>query len=93
MQTLEGLDPPIPRPAYRQRVRQRLRPTGWWRRLTRRRTYHGHPALWSGLGAAAALMEKPDHETSEEEGRLLELLSILIESTRIARTASKGQTA
>lgn len=31
------------------------------------------------LGTAAALMEKPDEETSEEEGRLLELLSILID--------------
>ncbi len=31
------------------------------------------------LGAAAALMEKPDDEISEEEGRLLELLSILID--------------
>ena len=31
------------------------------------------------LAAAAALIEKPEDETSEEEGRLLELLSILIE--------------
>jgi len=31
------------------------------------------------LGAAAALMEKPEDEISEEEGRLLELLSIVIE--------------
>jgi HTH-type transcriptional regulator/antitoxin HigA len=31
------------------------------------------------LGAAADLMEKPEDEISEEEGRLLELLSILIE--------------
>ena len=31
------------------------------------------------LGAATALMEKSDDEISEEEGRLLELLSILIE--------------
>jgi HTH-type transcriptional regulator/antitoxin HigA len=31
------------------------------------------------LAAAAALMEKPDAEISEEEGRLLELLGILIE--------------
>ncbi|HEY7424550.1 MAG TPA: hypothetical protein VH682_10005 [Gemmataceae bacterium] len=56
MQTLEGLAPPMPRPAYRQRVRQRLRPAGWWRLLLRQRTYRGHPALWSGLGAAAALL-------------------------------------
>ena len=31
------------------------------------------------LATAAALMEKPEDEISEEEGRLLELLSILIE--------------
>src|ERR1019366_5620031 len=31
------------------------------------------------LAAAAALMEKPEDEISEEEGRFLELLSILIE--------------
>jgi len=31
------------------------------------------------LRAAADLMEKPDEETSEEEGRLLELLGILID--------------
>jgi anti-sigma-K factor RskA len=56
MQSLEGLAPPTPRPAYRQRVRQRLRPAGWWRWLARRQMYRGHPALWSGLGAAAALL-------------------------------------
>ncbi len=31
------------------------------------------------LGTAAALMEKPDDEISGEEGRLLELLSLLID--------------
>jgi HTH-type transcriptional regulator/antitoxin HigA len=31
------------------------------------------------LSAAAALMERPEEEISEEEGRLLELLSILID--------------
>ena len=31
------------------------------------------------LNAAAALMEKPEGEISEEEGRLLEMLSILID--------------
>ena len=31
------------------------------------------------LATAGALMEKPEDEISEEEGRLLELLSILIE--------------
>jgi len=53
MRTLEGLAPLVPPPAYRQRVRQRLQPTGgWWRG----RTYGGHPVFWSGLGAAAALL-------------------------------------
>jgi hypothetical protein len=56
MQTLEGLAPPVPRPAYRQRVRQRLQPSGWWCRLAQRQSYRGHPALWSALGAAAALL-------------------------------------
>jgi HTH-type transcriptional regulator/antitoxin HigA len=40
------------------------------------RTEEEHRRL---LDAAAALMEKPEDEISEEEGRLLELLSILIE--------------
>ena len=40
------------------------------------RTEQEHQRL---LGAAAALMEKPDAELSEEEGRLLELLGILID--------------
>ncbi len=40
------------------------------------RTEEEHHRL---LAAAAALMEKPDDEISEEEGRLLELLGILIE--------------
>ena len=40
------------------------------------RTEEEHHRL---LAAAAALMEKPDDEISEEEGRLLELLSVLIE--------------
>lgn len=40
------------------------------------RTQQEHQRL---LGAAAALMEKPDAELSEEEGRLLELLGILID--------------
>lgn len=31
------------------------------------------------LTAAAALMDRPDNEISEEEGRLLEMLSILID--------------
>lgn len=40
------------------------------------RTEEEHRRL---LSAAAALMEKPEDEISEEEGRFLELLSILIE--------------
>ena len=44
-----------PDPAYRAGVRRRLRPS-WWRRLTARRSYRGHPLLWVGLGAAAALL-------------------------------------
>ena len=40
------------------------------------RTEEEHDRL---LGAAAAFMDKPEDEISEEEGRLLELLSILID--------------
>ena len=40
------------------------------------RTKEEHKRL---LSAAAALMEKPEDEISEEEGRFLELLSVLIE--------------
>ena len=40
------------------------------------RTEEEHHRL---LAAAAAVLEKPDDEISEEEGRLLEMLSILIE--------------
>jgi hypothetical protein len=46
---------PGPDPAYREKVRQRLRPS-WWRRLAGRRSYRGHPLLWGGLGAAAAAL-------------------------------------
>lgn len=46
---------PRPDPAYRQCVRDRLRPS-WWRKLLGRRTYRGHPLLWAGLGAAAAVL-------------------------------------
>ena len=57
MQTLEGLAPPVPRLHYRERVRERLGTCGkWWQRFTRVRAYRGHPALWCGLGAAAALL-------------------------------------
>ncbi len=47
--------PPRPDPAYRDRVRARLNPTGW-RRLIGPRTYRGHPLLWGALGAAAAAL-------------------------------------
>lgn len=57
MQTLEGLAPPIPRLHYRERVRRRLGTGGkWWQRFTRTRGHRGHPAIWCGLGAAAALL-------------------------------------
>lgn len=49
--------PVRPNPAYRQRVKQRLREKpSFWYGLTGRRTYRGHPALWGGLGAAAAVL-------------------------------------
>ncbi len=57
MRVLEGLSPAMPSPAYRPRVRERLRTTdSSWRWMGPRRTYRGHPALWSGLGAAAAVL-------------------------------------
>ena len=37
------------------------------------------------LGHAAELMEKPEDEISEEEGRLLEVLSMLIEEYELRR--------
>jgi hypothetical protein len=49
--------PSAPDPAYRDRVRRRLRPgPGLWRLLVGRRTYRGHPLLWSAVGAAAAVL-------------------------------------
>jgi anti-sigma-K factor RskA len=59
VQTLEGSQPPAPRPAYRAHVRRRLRLSagrGLWRWLAGPRSYRGHPALWAGLGAAAAVL-------------------------------------
>ncbi len=54
--TLSAAGPtPRPDPAYRQGVRDRLRPS-WWRKLIGRRTYRGHPLLWAGLGAVAAIL-------------------------------------
>ena len=44
-----------PDPAYRQRVRDRLQPAGW-RRPWGRHHYRGHPLLWTGLGAVAAVL-------------------------------------
>jgi hypothetical protein len=47
--------PLAPDPAYRERVHRRLRrrPWGW---LVQRRSYPGHPILWSSAGAAAAAL-------------------------------------
>jgi hypothetical protein len=47
--------PPRPDPAYRAVVKQRLH-GGWGRWLIGRRSYRGHPLLWTGLGAAAAVL-------------------------------------
>jgi hypothetical protein len=47
--------PLAPDPAYRQRVHRRLRRRPW-SRLVQRRSYPGHPLLWSGAGAAAAAL-------------------------------------
>jgi len=38
------------------------------------------------LHSAVALMDKPENEMSEEEGRLLELLGILTTNTKTGRT-------
>jgi hypothetical protein len=53
--TLDGLPPPQPNPAYRNRVRRRLQPPGFLHKLAARR-YRGHPAAWAALGAAAAFL-------------------------------------
>src|SRR5262245_24129708 len=45
--------PSRPTPAYRQRVRQRLR-GGWGAWLLGRRNYRGHPLFYFAGGAAAA---------------------------------------
>jgi hypothetical protein len=42
-------------PSYRDRVRRKLRPS-WWSRLLARRSYRGHPLLWTVAGAAASLL-------------------------------------
>lgn len=54
---LQGRVPARPNPAFRERVRQRLRARQpWWQTLVGKRAYRGHPAVWSGLGAAAAVL-------------------------------------
>src|SRR5262249_53765047 len=46
-----------PDPAYRQRVRQRLRSRpGLWQALVGKRSYRGHPLLWAVAGAVAAAL-------------------------------------
>jgi hypothetical protein len=54
-QAAGGRAPAAPGAAYRAAVRRRLRPPAW-RRLVGRHSYRGHPLLWTGLGAAAALL-------------------------------------
>jgi hypothetical protein len=54
--SLAGHKPPTPDPAYRAEVHRRLRPPGFWGRLLAPRSYPGHPALWTGVGAAAAVL-------------------------------------
>jgi hypothetical protein len=45
----------LPDAAYRRRLRARFAPRpALWSWLSRRRTYPGHPAVWSALGATAA---------------------------------------
>ena len=56
MRTLQGLSPLTPSPSYRQSVRERLKLPSRSRGWLARRTYRGHPALWSLVGAAAALL-------------------------------------
>lgn len=48
--------PARPDPAWRERVRQRLAGPTLWQRLVGKRSYRGHPALWTGMGAAAAVL-------------------------------------
>ncbi len=54
---LNGHKPPQPQGSYRTRVWQRLgRRPAVGRGLFQRQIYRGHPALWSALGAAAAVL-------------------------------------
>jgi hypothetical protein len=52
---LAGDSAPAPDPAYRAAVRQRLQP-GLLRSVMQRRSYRGHPVVWTGIGAAAAVL-------------------------------------
>jgi hypothetical protein len=54
--TLNRLAAARPNPAYRERVRERLRRRSCWNWLFGQRTYRGHPAIWSAVGAAAAVL-------------------------------------
>src|SRR5262245_900315 len=54
--TLNRLSTVQPNPAYRERVRERLRQRSCWSWLFGRRSYRGHPAIWSAGGAAAAVL-------------------------------------
>jgi len=58
--TLGGRPVPVPDLAYRARVRQHLMPTGGLWSCLAPRSYPGHPALWTilgaGLGLAATLL-------------------------------------
>lgn len=55
-QTLEGRQPARPDPRWRGRVRDRLAGPSLWQRVVGKRAYRGHPAVWTGLGAAAAVL-------------------------------------
>jgi hypothetical protein len=46
----------LPDASYRRRLRQRFAPRPAWSWLYGPRTYPGHPAAWSGLGAVAAAL-------------------------------------
>jgi hypothetical protein len=50
-----GAPAPLPDPSYRAAVAERLRPPAR-QRLLGPRSYADHPVLWSGVGAAAALL-------------------------------------
>jgi len=74
---------PRPDPSYRQNVRDRLHPS-WWRKLLGRRTYRGHPLLWAGLGAVAALF------LALTAGPLLDLFPASQERVVVVQVPPKG---